>query len=158
MRKRIVDRSPVQVSRAPEQGWLDLQEIATIEVTSEDPEFPIESVFNSNPGSGWRASQRGEQQIRIIFDQPISVRRIQLQFVEPEFERTQEFTLRWSSARGGTPQEIVRQQWTFSPAGSTSEIEDYQVSLDDLAVLELNVKPDLSRQEALATLAAWRLA
>jgi hypothetical protein len=32
------------------------------------------------------------------------------------------------------------------------------VSLDDLAVLELNVKPDLSRQEALATLAAWRLA
>ena len=158
MRKRIVDRSPALVSRDSEARWLDLQEIATVEVTSEDPDFPIDAVFNANPGTGWRASERGEQHIRIIFDQPISVRRIQLHFLEPERERTQEFTLRWSSARGGTPQEIVRQQWTFSPAGSTSEIEDYQVSLDYLAVLELAIKPDQSGHEAPATLAAWRLA
>ena len=157
MRKRIVERSRTQVSD-PEQGWLNLQEIATLEITSEDPNFPIDSVFTLNPGPGWRASQRGEQRIRIILDQPIFVRRIQLLFLEPELERTQEFTLRWSSAHGGTPKEIVRQQWSFSPAGSTSEIEDYQVSLDDLSVLELAIKPDLSRQEAPATLAMWRVA
>ena len=157
MRKRIVERRRTQVSD-PEQGWLDLQEIATLEITSEDPNFPIDSVFTLNRGPGWRASQRGEQQIRIIFDQPISVRHIQLHFLETELERTQEFTLRWSSAHGGTPKEIVRQQWSFSPAGSTREIEDYRVSLDDLLVLELDIKPDLSRQEAPATLAMWRLA
>jgi hypothetical protein len=158
MRKRIVERSPAQFSREPEQGWLDLREIATLEVTSEDPQFPIDSVFTLTDGPGWRASQTGEQQIRIIFDQPISVRHIQLHFLEPELERTQEFTLRWSSAHGGTPQEIVRQQWNFSPTGSTSEIEAYQVRLDDLSMLELTIKPDLGRDRAPATLAKWRVA
>jgi hypothetical protein len=31
----------------------------------------------------------------------------------------------------------MRQQWNLSPAGSTIEIEDYQVGLDDISVLEL---------------------
>jgi len=53
------------------------------------------------------------------------VHRIQLRFVEPERERTQEFTIRWSSVDGGPAKEIVRQQWNFNPAGSTSEVEDY---------------------------------
>lgn len=69
----------------------------------------------------------------------------------------QEFTLRWSSVSGGQ-KEIVRQQWNFSPAGSTSEVEDYEVNLDDVSVLELVIKPDLLHQEAPATLAAWWLA
>src|SRR5258708_18773021 len=48
---------------------------------------PIDSVFTSDTGPGWRASQKGEQQIRIIFDQPLSVHRIQLRFLEPELEK-----------------------------------------------------------------------
>src|ERR1700687_4150616 len=158
MRKRIVDPSRAHVSQRSEQRWLDLHEIATVEVSSEDPQFAIDSALGSNRESGWRASQSGEQLIRIVFDQPTSVRRIQLHFFEPNLERTQEFTLRWSSADGGTTKEIVRQQWNFSPAGSTSEAEDYQVSLDDVSVLELAIKPDISRHEASATLAMWRLA
>ena len=54
--------------------------------------------------------------------------------------------------------EIVRQQWNFSPAGSTSEIEEYKVALDGVATLELAIKPDLTRGEAPATLARWRVA
>ena len=158
MRKRIIDPSRTQVSQRSEQPWLDLHAIATVEVTSEDPQFPIDSALGSNRQAGWRASQSGEQLIRIIFDQPTSVRRIRLHFLEPELERTQEFTLRGSSAGGGPTKEIVRQQWNFSPAGSTSEVEDYQVSLDDVSVLELAIKPDLRRHEASATLAMWRLA
>ena len=53
--------------------------------------------------------------------------------------------------------EIVRQQWSFSPQGSTSEIEDYQVSLDNVSVLELEGKPDLTPANACATLASWRM-
>jgi hypothetical protein len=77
--------------------------------------------------------------------------------VEPERERLQEFTVRWSSAEGGQPKEVVRQQWNFSPAGSTNEVEDYEVNLDDVAALELVIRPDLAHQEAMATLAAWRV-
>ena len=142
----------------PGQGWLDLEQIATVEVTSEEPHFPIESVFSSEDGPGWRASQRGVQQIRLIFDRPLSVRRIQLRFLEPELERTQEFSVRWSSAEGGAPKEIIRQQWNFSPTGSTDEVEDYEVSLDSVSVLELAITPDLTGREAPATLAKWRVA
>jgi hypothetical protein len=92
-----------------------------------------------------------------LFDEPVSLHRIQLRFHEVAFERTQEFTLRWSPAKGGSTREIVRQQWNFSPTGSTTEIEDYVVDLDTVSVLELAIHPDLSQRDAVATLASWRL-
>jgi hypothetical protein len=141
-----------------EQGWLDLQQIATVEVTSEDASFPIESAFAPKDGAGWRASRPGEQQIRLIFDEPVSLHRIELRFDEADSERTQEFTLRWYAASGGSAKDIVRQQWNFSPAGSTTEIEHYGVDLNAVSVLELTILPDLHRQDAVATLASWRLA
>ena len=158
VRKRIVgsDRPVAKPGSGPR--WMDLGQIATVEVTSEDPGFPIESVFNGNGGPGWRASQKGEQQIRLIFDQAVAVHRIQLQFLEPTWDRLQEFTVRWSAADGGQPKEIVRQQYNFSPAGSTSETEDYEVNLDGVSTVELVIKPDLTHNVALATLAAWRVA
>jgi len=158
MRKRIVGRDQTLDRPGLSRHWIDLGQIATVEVTSEDPNFPIESVFSSNSGPGWRASHKGEQQVRLIFDQPLSVHRIQLHFLEPERERMHEFTVRWSSAEGGQPKEIVRQQWNFSPAGSTSQVEDYNVNLGDLSVLELVIRPDLTHDEAPATLNAWRVA
>ena len=128
----------------PGPRWMDLGEMATVEVTSEDPAFPIESVFGVGGGTGWRAAEKGEQQIRLIFDQAIALRRIQLHFVEPSRERLQEFTVRWSSAEGGPAKEIVRQQWSFSPQGSTEEIEDYTVDLKGVTTIELRIDPDRS--------------
>lgn len=157
MRKRIVGPHHAKQERQSDKGWLDLEQIATVEVTSEDPSFPIESAFGSDDGPGWRASQGGEQQIRIIFDKPVSVHRMELRFHEADCERTQEFSLRWSSESGGSATEIVRQQWNFSPTGSTTEIEHYVVDLDAVSVLELAIRPDLHRPEAVATLASWRL-
>ena len=157
MRKRIVETHLAESHGDSDQGWLDLEQIATVEVTSEDPRFPIESALGPKAGPGWRARQKGEQQIRIIFDEPMSLRRIQLRFHESECERTQEFTLRWSPATGEPVNEIVRQQWNFSPTGSTTEIEDYAVDLNAVSVLELAIQPDIGRHEAVATLAAWLL-
>ena len=137
--------------------WLDLEQIAAVEATSEDPRFPIEYAFGSNDGPGWRASQGGEQQIRIIFDKPVSVQRMELRFHEADCERTQEFVLRWSSESGGSVREIVRQQWNFSPTASTTEIERYVVDLDAVSVLELAIRPDLRRPEAVASLTSLRL-
>jgi uncharacterized protein (DUF736 family) len=137
--------------------WLDLEQIATVEVTSEDPHFPVEAVFESDSGIGWRASQDGEQQLRIIFDEPTTLHRMQLHFVEPEVERTQEFIIRWSSAQGGPTRDVVRQQWNFSPAGSTSEVEHYNVKLERVSVLELSIRPDLSNATRRATLVSWRV-
>ena len=157
MRKRIVDLASTRERSESAGTWLDLERIATVEATSEDPTFPIESVFVSG-GRGWRAAGKGEQHIRILFDKPVSIKRIHLRFEEPEVERTQEFTIRRASVEGGPQQEVVRQQWNFSTAGSTTEVEDYKVSLDGVSVLELTIRPDLARGNAPATLAEWRIA
>ena len=157
MRKGIVETDLAKPRGESEQGWLDLEQIATVEVTSEDPRFPIESAFGPKRGLGWRASQKGEQQIRVIFDEPMSLHRIQLRFHEAECERTQEFSLRWLPGAGEPANEIVRQQWNFSPNGSTTEIEDYEIDLNVVSVLELAIQPDLGHREAVATLAAWHL-
>ena len=157
MRKRIVGPHHAQQGGQSDKGWLDLEQIATVEVTSEDLSFPIEYAFGSNDGPGWRASQGGEQQIRIIFDTPVPVHRIELRFHEADCERTQEFILRWLSESAGSATEIVRQQWNFSPTGSTTEIEQYVLNLNAVSVLELAIRPDLRRPEAVASLASWRL-
>jgi hypothetical protein len=157
MRKRIVETHPAKPRGESDPGWLDLEQIATVEVTSEDPRFPIECVFGPKRGLGWRAPQKSERQIRIIFDQSMSLHRIQPRFHEAECERTQGFTRRWSPAAGEPANEIVRQQWNFSPIGSTTEIEDYAIDLNAVSVLKLAIQPDLGRREAVATLAAWLL-
>jgi hypothetical protein len=157
MRKRIGGVPTARNSSPSDGGWLNLSEIATVEVSSEQDGFPIEAVFADNGGRGWRASQPGAQIIRILFDEPVAVRRIRLRFEEPQDERTQEFTLSWCPAAGGS-REIVRQQWNFSPAGSTAEIEDYVVSLEAVSTLELAIEPDIGSEKAVATLAMWRVA
>jgi hypothetical protein len=53
--------------------------------------------------------------------------------------------------------EIARQQWNFSPTGSTVEIEDYSVNLEFVSVLELVIQPGLGDRDTIATLASWRV-
>jgi hypothetical protein len=156
MRKRIVKPRGASSSVGFDDGWLNLSEIATVEVTSEDDRFPIETVFSSDGGPGWRASHPGEQMIRIVFDEPVAVCRIRLCFHETESERTQEFSLSWCPATGGST-EIVRQRWNFSPGGSTTEFEDYAVSLENVSALELWIQPDINRADQVATLDSWRV-
>ena len=67
MQKRIVGKQIWPDS--DRNRWLDLDQIATVEVTSEDAAFPIESALHLHHGPGWHASEKGEQLIRIIFDE-----------------------------------------------------------------------------------------
>jgi hypothetical protein len=156
MRKRLIPPIPHDVSH-PDNGWLDLDRIAVVEVTSEDKEHPVESALISREMQGWRADSPGTQTIRLIFDQPQRLTRIVLAFEEIETERTQEFALRWSSDGGRSFREIVRQQWNFSPPTTTHEIEEYRVELSDVTVLELIIVPDISRGSARASLKSLRL-
>ncbi len=156
MRKSVIDAPPIPPA-SREGQWLDLPTIASVQVTSEDPAFPIESAFSQDRNEGWRAAKPGEQIIRILFDHPVSLRRIQLRFLETEQARTQEFALLYLTLNGG-PREIVRQQWNFSPDGSTSEAESYRVELADVSTLELTIKPDIGGHTAIASLASLLLA
>lgn len=155
MRKRLITRTAER--RAHGQGWLDLENAAVVEVTSEDKDFPVETAFASEEARGWRAEAPGRQTIRLIFDHPQRLRCISLVFEEDETRRTQEFVLRWSSDGGSTLKEIVRQQWNFSPPETMREAEEYQVDLHNLNVLELLITPDISGGVARASLKNLRL-
>jgi hypothetical protein len=156
MRKRIITPTPSNIPTRSE-GWLDVESTSVVEVTSEDKDCPVESVFGSGDARGWRASAPGSQMIRLVFDQPQTVRRISLVFEENEIARTQEFVLRWSPDDGSSVKEIVRQQWNFSPPESMREVEEYQVELSGVTVLELAINPNISGGAARASLKNFHL-
>ena len=157
MRKRIIGHSPGEVGTV-EPDWMDLDLLAQVEITSEDTNYSIESALIPGTGSGWRAAQPGEQMIRVLFDEPQSLRRIHLVFNEDEHERTQEFVLRWSADGGQSYREILRQQYNFSPPAATREAEDYDIDLNGVTALELKIVPDISGGSARASLAQLRIA
>jgi hypothetical protein len=136
--------------------WLGVEAIAGIGVTSEADGAPVENVLHPDRDTGWRAGEPGPQIIRITFGGPTKIRHIQLVFRELQFARTQEFTLRYTTA-GGERRDVIRQQWTFSPQGSTEEVEDYCVLLDDVVILELTINPDISNGDVHASLVRLRL-
>src|SRR5213083_2198 len=109
MRKRISSQ-PQRESPSANTGWLDLEALARVEVTSEDAAHPIESALLTIGATGWRAQSPGEQTIRLLFEAPQRLRRIRLLFREDKEARTQEFVLRWSPTADGPSRDIVR--WT----------------------------------------------
>ena len=153
MRKRLIaDMESV----APQ--WLNLIELAVVEFTSEDPDFPIEAVFSQEISSGWRAAQPGTQVLRLIFDIPQKISRVHLTFQESAYSRTQEFVLTWAGALSDAPLEIVRQQYNFSPPHVVTEQEDYTVALAEVKVLTLSITPDIQENHVLASLVQWKMA
>ena len=157
MRKRIINQN-TQNNSPVDQSWIDLQHMALVELTSEDAAHPIEAALMHSFGSGWRAAQAGEQTIRLLFDEPLRVRLIQIHFQEDQQVRTQEFVLRWSPDAGQSYREIVRQQYNFCPPGMTREFEDYAVDLVGVTALELRIVPDISGGDARASVAQLRIA
>ncbi len=157
MRKRLISSMPYD-SLPSDGAGLDLANLATVEITSEDEAHPIECALQLGERRGWRAAEPGPQIIRLLFDQPQKLKRIWLVFEETEIQRTQEFALRWSPDHGNSFREIVRQQWNFSPPVTVRETEDYTVDLSDVTVLELKIVPDKSGGEARASIASFRLA
>ena len=157
MRKRILNQESQDVALAG-RSWLDLEQLAQVEVTSEDPAHPVEAALMPGTGLAWRASRPGEQIIHLLFDEPQQLKHIHLVFDEHEQERTQEIVLLWSTDSGQSYQEVVRQQYNFSPPTTTREVEDYNVNLEGVMTLELRIVPDINRGSAVASLTQLRLA
>ena len=154
MRKRI-DPSIATPSGLPLQDWLNLECLAEVEITSEDPAHPIETALLHGKGSGWRASEPGRQTLRILFNEPQALRHIHLVFTEEHRSRTQEFVLRWSRGDHQPLEQIVRQQYNFNPP--SREVENYVVNLDAVKRLEMEINPAIGGGDSYASLAELRL-
>ncbi|MDD4906458.1 MAG: carbohydrate-binding protein [Methylobacter tundripaludum] len=159
MRKIMINQA-AENTPSSDLNFLDLEHLAQVEFTSECTEHPVESalLLTEEPGAGWQAASAGEQTIRLVFDQPRTIEHIFLMFDEQQQSRTQEFVLLWLMDNEDAYREILRQQYHFSPPGTTREIEHYEVRLNQLKVLELRIIPDISGGEACAGLKQLRLA
>ncbi len=63
MRKRLITPIP-QAAPPRDEGWLDIERAAVVEVTSEEKGYPVESALVSGETQGWRAADSGSQTIR----------------------------------------------------------------------------------------------
>jgi hypothetical protein len=160
MRKSLIANMSAAAAASGPEIWLDLEAIARVEISSEDVNLPIDDALGKAPTTGWRAAGTGPQVVRLLFDAPQAIRRIQLHFVDRTGERSQEFAVYAGS--GAELREVRRQQWTFSPHGADEEIEDYTVDLHGVTTLELRIDPDRSHDPKLsqsyASLQSMRLA
>jgi hypothetical protein len=150
LRKQLIKSAPALMP-----GEINVVSAATVLVTSEDPEHPVDHAFDSHRGLGgtrWIAGEPGEQTLIVAFDAPEAVGRVILEVEEPEVVRTQELQLAISSDGGRTYRDVLRQEYNFSPPGTTFEREDWAVSAVGATHLRLQVKPDKGDKPCRATL------
>jgi hypothetical protein len=153
LRKHIVKAPPSHP--VPQPGEIDIAATATVQVTSENPAHPIDNVFDHRRGPGgsrWVAEEQGEQTLLLVFDTPQSIHQIILEVEELEVSRTQELGLSVSHDGGQTYRELRRQEYHFSPPGTTFEREDRAVLAEGVSHLQLWMKPDKGGKPCWATL------
>ena len=153
LRKRIIEEAATKLATVPE--GIDIAAIATVLVTSEAPEHPVDRAFDGMRGPGasrWVAGEPGEQAITLAFDTPATLRRVLLEVEEPDVARTQELQLAVSCDGGKSYRELVRQEFNFSPPGTTFEREDWAVTAEGVTHLRLVMRPDKGGKPCRATL------
>ena len=158
LRKQIVNRQPSPPVRRPAEK--DIAAIATVIVTSEDPDHPIDNAFDDQRGPGgsrWIAEQTGEQTVIVAFDTPQTLQRLFIEVEEPDVSRTQELAVSVSDDAGQTYRELVRQEFNFSPPGTTRELEEWAIVAHRVSHLRLTIKPDKGGGPSRATLTALAL-
>jgi hypothetical protein len=158
MRKRILKSNPAP--SVPLPGELDVAAIATVWVTSETADHPVENAFDARRGPGgsrWVAETPGEQTLILTFDTPQKIQQVLLEVEENQASRTQELQLAISLDGGRTYCELLRQEYNFSPPGTTFEREEWVVASEGVTHLRLWIKPDKGNGPGRASLTALSL-
>jgi len=159
LRKQII--SKLAGEPASFEGELPIADVATVQVTSEQADHPIDHAFDQSRGPGgsrWVADAPGEQSVILVFDRPQSIHRISVEVEERAVARTQELSVAVSSDGGRTYRELVRQEFNFSPPGTTFERELWSVSAGAVTHLRLEIKPDKGGRVGRATLTSLAVA
>jgi hypothetical protein len=143
MRKQIIQSPSTNTTKI--EGTLDVGAIATVLVTSELAGHPVENAFDGQRGPGssrWVSETGGEQTLKLAFDAPQTIRTVNLEIEETGESRTQELQLAVSRDGEKSWHELVRQEFNFSPTGSTFEREEWTINAEGVTHLRLQIKPD----------------
>ena len=86
------------------EGEISIADVATVQVTAEQADHPIDNAFDHNRGPGgsrWIADGPAEQTVVLLFDTPQTIRKIGVE-EELAVSRTQELSVAVSSDGGRT--------------------------------------------------------
>jgi hypothetical protein len=157
LRKLIIPATPdpTDPRTSDKTGRIYIPELATVLVTSEAAEHPVDCLFDGHDGPGgtrWVAAEDGEQVLILAFDTPQIIQEVGLETEELQASRTQVLTLSLSQDRGRTYREILRQEFNFSPPGTTFERERWIVSATMVSHLRVTIRPDKGGKPGRASL------
>jgi hypothetical protein len=158
LRKHLLTDPPV--GQVTEPGEKDIVALATVGVTSEAAEYPIDHAFDSHRGPGgsrWVAGAPGPQRLLLTFDAPQTLRLLRLEVEERDVSRTQDIQVAISRDGGHTYQTLLRQEYNFSPPGTTFEREEWAVPAEGVTHLQLVITPDKGGAPCYATLTTLAL-
>lgn len=152
-----------QTLKTPSTGAkseIDVAAIATVLVTSEDPNHPIDHAFDGQRGPGssrWISDQPGDQTVILAFDAPQAIRTLRVEVDEPNVSRTQQMEVSISTDGGATYRHLIRQEYNFSPPETSYEREQWTIAAAGVTHLQLMIKPDKGGRAGRATLTALAL-
>jgi hypothetical protein len=158
LRKQILGNSPATPVWASEAK--DIPALATVLVSSETADHPIDFVFDGQCGPGgshWIASESGVQTLILAFDTPQTIRALVVEIEEQQVSRTQELHLSISDDSGQSYRDVLRQEYNFSPPGTTFEREEWSVPTEGITHLRLMITPDKGGKPCRATLTSVAL-
>ena len=144
LRKRIATH-PEEVKNQKKGRILDLINNAEVIFTSEDGCHPVDNLVDGSRGRGssqWIAGTSGQQVLIFNFDTPQHITEIVYEIEETKDTRTQEILLEASGAAADKYRELVRQEYNFSPSGSTFQKEVVTVKIPVTTSIKMTIKPD----------------
>jgi hypothetical protein len=103
------------------------------------------------------AAEDGEQTLTLAFDAPQAIREVGLETEELTDSRTQALVLSLSQDGGRTYREVLRQEFTFSPPGTTYERERWTVPAEGVTHLRVLIQPDKGGAPRRATLTSLQV-
>lgn len=159
LRKTVLKATPPKSQAGT--GEIDIAAVASVVVTSESPNHPVDNAFDRNRGPGaseWVAEDPGEQSIVLAFDSPQAIRRIAIEVEEKKVARSQEIQVLISRDHEFTYDQLLHQGFNFSPPGTSFEREQWQVDLKGITHLQVRIMPDTAGKSCharLTTLDLW---
>ena len=158
MRKRLMGEETLVSKELP--GEIDIAGLALFAYSSEDADYPMEHLIDGlrGPGGTRWASARPNTTERIVlaFDPAQRISGLAYEVEECRQERTQEVHVEVSTDHGHSYRQVLVQEYTFSPQGSTFQQEDLRLDLTDVTHLGLTIVPS-KRGSGVATLTSLRV-
>ena len=154
LRKRIIGPTPPVAAGLPADA-IDIVREAEVLATSESEAHPLDNIVDGSTGPGssqWVAGTAGPQTLIFKFDAPRHIAGLVYETEEKEVARTQEVSFEVSTDQGAHFREILRQEYNFSPDGSTFHREELAFDLPAATDLKMVIKPDKGNRDCRAKL------